>query len=936
MRNLLNPKWLFVINTLPIVVLFCLLFGQFNIIKSLLDEESVLLWKTLSFTLGIIGLLNFIYSVFLTFRKENVPAWYALVALFCYIPFIYVYAYYIDMIVPSSIPQWMISDNVFLYVGTFLMPTLAYSLFVLVIHFTPSHKEHKAWISFLMAIGIPITGYLFAQIILPLWQNVEGDFFTHALVVFVIAMTLVFLFFLVRGVFIFMTKKTVVWQRYQLVWKIPIVILFPLLGLLINNGSLGDLGVGEDGIFGNFSNPWFYVLTLLNGILICLPNLENKVYRLLVFVGRSATFTFTLYFFLVFLPFLPVSIFAVIAIGIGFLMLTPLLLFIIHINELSKDFKYFKTLLPQKIVICLSLISFLVIPAFLTAIYLRDKVVLKETLDYVYTPDYSEQYSINTASLRKTLEAIKQNKDNNRGGLFISGTPYLSSYFNWVVMGNFTLSDSKIREIEKIFFDKTDIVNRSEFIRNASVSISSISTTSVFDEEQEVWKSWVDLELTNNNTNDWFDEYATTIDLPTACWISDYYLFVGDKKESGILAEKKSAMWVFSQIRGGNRDPGILYYLTGTKVAFRVFPFSKNEVRKTGIEFLHKEPVQLTIDGRLVELGETRQSVFESVETENVVYVSSAEKNTLKTVTRQPYFHFLLDVSEGNKSCLNDFEERINKTIKDNRSLAENAKISFVNSYVETIPLDENWTKQYENQGFVGGFYLDRAIRTTLFDTYKSKSMAYPIIVVVTDNMTEAVLNKDFSDFQFAFPENNLFYNLDINGTLLEHSLIDNPSEQLPNINRECKFCETVLEYTLSENAVMYLPNDNIASIILKNETFDVLPSEISEKNWKSALTMQGQWQSQILHPELSDNEWLSLVKNSFVSKVMTPVTSYLVVENEAQKEMLRKKQNQALTGNKSLDLGEDVDQMSEPSLILLGVLLILTLWYRDRRKSIE
>ena len=65
----------------------------------------------------------------------------------------------------------------------------------------------------------------------------------------------------------------------------------------------------------------------------------------------------------------------------------------------------------------------------------------------------------------------------------------------------------------------------------------------------------------------------------------------------------------------------------------------------------------------------------------------------------------------------------------------------------------------------------------------------------------------------------------------------------------------------------------------------------------------------------------------------MSPVTSYLVVENEAQKAMLKKKQEQALSGNKSLDLGEDTQRMSEPSLILLTILFGLAIWYREKRK---
>src|SRR5690606_36884742 len=151
MRNLLNPKWLFIINTLPIVVLFVLFFGQFNIIKTLLDENNIQLWKSFGLTLCILGLLNFAYAFYLIFKKQNISVWYGVLALLCYIPFIYLYGFHLDKIIPFSIPQWMISGNIFLYVGTFLMPTLADSVFILVAHFTPEDKEYKAWVNFLIA-----------------------------------------------------------------------------------------------------------------------------------------------------------------------------------------------------------------------------------------------------------------------------------------------------------------------------------------------------------------------------------------------------------------------------------------------------------------------------------------------------------------------------------------------------------------------------------------------------------------------------------------------------------------------------------------------------------------------------------------------------------------------------------------------------------------
>ena len=934
MRNLLNSKWLFIINTLPIVVLFILFFGQFNVIKTLLDENSIRLWKTFALALGTLGLLNFAYAVYLTVRKQNVSVFYGIIALLCYIPFIYLYGFHLEKIIPFNIPQWMISGNMFLYAGTFLMPTLIYSLFVLVNHLTSETKEHKAWVNFLIAIAIPVLGYLFSRIGFPLWRVLDENFGIHAMLILIIVATLLFLFFLVRGIFIIATKKAAVWQKYQLVWKIPVAILLPLLGLLVNNGHLFDkFSVGNSGVFGDFNSYWFYILAAANGLLICLPNLENRIYRLFLFIGRSVTFTYTLYFFLVFLPFLPLSVIAIIAIGTGFLMLTPLALFVIHANELSKDFSFFKSYFSKKIIIGISVLGFLLIPAMITVNYLKDKSVLNKTLEYLYTPDYSKQYSIDKKSLYKTLNVVRSHKDRNSGGIFGSQQPYLSSYFNWLVLDNLTLSDTKIKYIEQVFFAQTPNEQWREEIWNENVEITNISTSSVYDKSQNAWKSWVDLEITNNRENSWRAEYATTIDLPEGCWISDYYLYVDSVKEYGILAEKRSAMWVFSNIRNENRDPGILYYLTGNKVAFRVFPFADKEVRKTGIEFLHKEPVKLRIDNKTIELGNAEEAICKNIETESVIYVSAQQKQTLKSVYRKPYFHFLIDASEGKNKLSADFVRRIEIALINNPSFSENAQISFVNSFVKTYPLDNNLMQYYDSysQTFEGGFYLDRAIKMALFNAYKNKSC--PAIVVVTDSIQYAILDKNFSDFKFAFPESDLFYNLDSNGMLQEHSLIENPKKQLPYILRECHLCETVLEYNISDNSTAYLPNNNEPSIVLTNDIFKVNQQEIKEKYWQSALIMQAKWRSQVLHPETSDKEWLNLVKYSFVSKIMTPVTSYLVVENEAQKAILKKKQEQVLSSNKSLDLDENTQRMSEPNLWLLTILFGFALLYKQIRK---
>lgn len=929
MQNSLNPKWLFIINTIPIVILFAIFLGEYNIIKSLLSVESIGLWKEFGGTLAILGTLNFIYAVDLVIKKKEVSASYSITALSCYISFLYLYGNYSAEIIPFDIPQWMVPANMILYVGTFLMPTLAYSLFTLVALLTPENKEQKVWKNFLIALIIPISWYLFTQLILPLWKPVDSNFSMHALVILVIIATLIFLFFLVRGIYILGLKKAAVWIKYHLAWKIPIALIFPLLGLALNNKEyfFNKAGVENSGAFGDFSNIWFYILAIINGLLICLPNLQNKSYRLFLFAGRSLTFTFTFYFFLVFLPFLPLSVIAIAAIGTGFLMLTPLALFIIHLNELLNDYKFLQTCLSKRLAVFFSAAGFLVLPLFITAAYLRDRRVLNETLEYLYKPDYSKTYNIDKTSLSKTLGVVKYHKERNSDLFFEKQIPYLSSYFNWLVLDNLTLSDSKINAVENVFYGKTSFKLRTETIGTNQVKISKINSSSTFDKKQNAWISWMDLEITNHGGTARLSEYATTIELPIGCWISDYYLYVGDKKEMGILAEKKAAIWVFSQIRNENRDPGILHYLSGNKVVFRVFPFSKDETRKTGIEFIHQEPVKITIDGNTLGLGNQNEHSITTTtgSNENIVYVSAKEKTILKNIQRKPYYHFIVDISSGKEHFKEEFAQRIESLLSKNLINRENAEINFTNTYTRSIPLDDDWKRKFDQQIFDGGFFLDRAIRRVLFNSYKDRNNAYPVIVVVTDRIENAIIEKDFSDFEIAYPENNLFYVINQKWGLESHSLLSNPKIPLPGA-LELNFNHKVLAYPNEQKPIAYLPNHNKPSIVLRETLFKVNNSEIIEKNWQTGLIMQGKWISQTLHPETSGKEWLNLVKYSFISKIMTPITSYIVVENEAQKAILKQKQNKLLSSNQSLDLGEDTQRMTEPGLLLLTTLLGLIL----------
>ena len=1007
MKNLLNPRWLFFINTLPIVVLFFLLFAEFNIIKSLLTAQNIELWIAFGATLGILACCQLVYAVYLNATKQKIPTYYSIVALVLYVLWLMIYASYSTEVVPTDIPQWMLPNDPTIYPFTFLMPTLAHAMFVLVDKSIIKGKAYSAFenlaIPVALVVSIPISVFIFGIVQymwadlsqhIPLLPNLNVELLCSMLAICAFVVLVVqtirnatfhkiaavillfplaiwcvgivlrplnfqnnlpsvlvdvtwavvwigtiatFFFFLIRAIYISMINKSGTLEEDFIAWKVFIALVLPLVGLLLNN--FGTFNTPEIGIFGNFSGAWFYILAIVNGVFVCIStNYQSNRQRLWLFAARWATLPYTLYFFLVFLPYLPLSVLLIIVFATGLLTLAPLVLMIVHASELSDDYEFLQQHYAKNKLLVIAFAAFMLIPTGVTLSYWQDKRTLTQTLDYLYTPDYSKQYQINKASLAKTLAVIKQHKTSIRqvDPFFNStgGVPYLSTYFNWLVLNNMTLSEAKINTIENVFYGESTIDKNAQIERwngnnTSDVVLSNINIRSHFDEQQHAWLSWVDLDITNNsqlsNT-----EYQTSFELPAGCWISDYYLYVKDKKEMGLLAERKSAAWVYQQIKNiERRDPGMLSYYAGNKIDFRVFPFDRGETRKTGIEFIHKEPTQISIDGKQINLGDNTQQInLGNTTTPNkqVRYVSAAEKTTLKKVVRTPYYHFIVDVSAGSEKYKPQYAQQIQTFLAQQNSYS-NAQISFTNTYTTTSALNNNWKEQLQTQTCEGGFYADRAIRKVLFDAYQNKSATYPVIVVVSNDFEAGIIEKDFSDMAITYPETDLFYEINTRTeALITHSLSNKPQTELsdyfsPNEQR------LVLAYPNEKTPIAYLPNNNKASIVLKNGLVDEQINQSAEKNWETALLMQGQIMSDALHPETSNRNWLTIIKNSFSSKIMTPLTSYIVVENEAQKAMILSKQKQVLASNQSLDLGEETLPMSEPSLwwllFLLGIVWV-------------
>lgn len=571
MKNLLNPRWLLLISTLPVVLLFIIFGSQYSIIHTLLTDTNLLYWKVFSWSLAGLGFFNLLYLAYTIFKDKKISLLFSIVNLLLHIAFVYAYVFNADMIIPFSIPTWMIPENMEIFALAFLMPVMGYSLLTMVVILTPDEVQHKAWVNFLIAIAFPLLGYVISVVIFPVLNGLS--FSPNVAIVTTIIATVTFLFFLCRGFYIVAINKAESWKKYALIWKIPFTLILPVIGLLVNNGFIMNrYAFSSNGIFGNFSSGWFYILAVINGLALCMPDTNKKNLRLFLFIIRSITFAYTFYFFMVFLPFLPISLMAVIAIGLGFLMLTPIILFVIHAHQLSADFSFLQPFISVRKLRAIGLISFLLLPVCITLDYHNDKEVLYNALDYVYQPDYNKHYDIDTIALRKTMDVLKKQKDRRGDWVLVKSTPYLSTYYNWLVLENLTISDSKINKMEKVFFNSSEIDHTMSDEKNEQVIISNTDVHSRYDDNKACWISTVDFVISNQDKNALrSQEYSTVFELPVACWISDYYLTIDGKKEKGILAEKKSAQWVYNNIVSERKDPGILYYLNGNKIMFRVF-----------------------------------------------------------------------------------------------------------------------------------------------------------------------------------------------------------------------------------------------------------------------------------------------------------------------------------------------------------------------------
>jgi len=369
-------------------------------------------------------------------------------------------------------------------------------------------------------------------------------------------------------------------DRGPVVERVAIVLValaLPVSGLLLNR----TIPFPAD-----FQAWEVYGLTLANAAILLFASWRHARQPRLSFGLLCLTLPFSLYFFIVFLPYTPLSILAVVLMGAGFLVLAPTFLFTLHLHLFNKARCEAGRGWSGTRMAVSGLLCFLVVPAFFTLRGLADKEALNAALDYLFTPVVKSGDTRYPASLSNLRRALNSHR-NYKNGVYY---PLLSDYYSWLVFDDLILPDDKLARLEKAFLGTTGLTENHDLLRSRNGSL--FGGRSVRDRARmpratppprTVEVSGLDvrvspvgdtdgvftLVMTLRNTGSQAAEYRRTLPLPAGVFVNGFRLHINGTPVPGRIFEKKTALWVYAMSRapgsrasalqqaGRTRTPGL-------------------------------------------------------------------------------------------------------------------------------------------------------------------------------------------------------------------------------------------------------------------------------------------------------------------------------------------------------------------------------------------
>ncbi|MEY4487720.1 MAG: hypothetical protein RIQ79_228 [Verrucomicrobiota bacterium] len=827
-------------------------------------------------------------------------------------------------LLPTSVTAWIYPPERYLYNQfAFAMVPLFWGLMRIACARAPKHGKRTLGVNIALAIAAPVLLFLLFQAVMA----TKVAFVLGALVMITLVVGCGL------AMFVGIIRALALWLRDIETWGAGterIAILVFALGM-----PVGGLLLNREIPFPNDFQAWeVYALTAANAAVLLLASWQHTRRPLLSLGLLCATLPFTLYFFVVFLPFLPLSILGVILLGAGFLVLAPTMLLILHLCLLNKARRG-----PKGRRFATGAICFLLLPAFFTVRSLADKAALNAALDYVYAPAIKADAISYSSSLVNLSRALANHRSYKNGIYY----PLLSDYYAWLVFDNLVLPDDKLARLESVFFGVPGSKESADPVRMRGglfgggrsnrerdhMPRSARPPRTVVEENLTVrvapadgGASVVTLALTLKNTDSINAEYAHTLRLSAGVFVSGFRLFIDGKPVSGRITEKKTALWVYTMIRDSERrDPGLLFYNTPDELELRVFPVVAGQPSVVELDFLVPSAdlgvASLADDTKdpaaaLARIGERLHPTLVSAERGSVV-AGGLASNPPPSVQRAPYLHVIVDRSADN-GFDGDLPAALAQLAARYPTAARRPRVTLAN--YETVELPEAVPVTAASLAALplrGGFASDLALAQALrrhrdadLDEAKEASLPplRPVFVLLSRKNPTLPPSLGVAEAWLDLLPALEIQGLDANGAFTAWPVpgaIEAPLLRLGRSVRPLVHSRPVrFKNAPADASLQYW------SPVEKSwRPVDALTRMEAGAPWAKAVALHLAQQDHDRTPGDAGVDLKRLVKESRESGVMLPSTSYIVVENSAQWRMLDVSERQKLDQNAALSFKE-------------------------------
>ncbi len=343
----------------------------------------------------------------------------------------------------------------------------------------------------------------------------------------------------------------------------------------------------------DFANPWAWGLAIFSGLVLFLPT-RNDALGLGSYFLKFVAAPFVVYFFVLFVPFMPLAIPAIIAMGAGFLILAPTLLFRYWTRDAYAAYLALRPRFSRWRLILIALVGALVMPLAFVVDVEMERHDVKALLKWHTEEDFDLPPAPMPVSQERAEKIMKGINDYTFG----AEIPFLSAWRTWRVYDGMYMADKlrnelNLRILGKKVADERDWEGRSRNIFGGGLFGANTARRSYTRGVRGRW--WGRPLRTDQFTVDArhvgeigeakyvvtvkpravgeLREFSADIVLPAGAWIEGMRL----KMTNGVWktarpSERKAAEWVYNKITEWGLDPSIVTLDTPTTGTLKVFP----------------------------------------------------------------------------------------------------------------------------------------------------------------------------------------------------------------------------------------------------------------------------------------------------------------------------------------------------------------------------